>query len=179
MATTPGTIKHRHQSVLPDGDERRRRAAVERQRESSPAARAAMRCVRDTTQADGWGWTPLGIYAPLNSPAFTGVPTAPTAAPGTSTTQVATTAFVTAASAPPVWTAVAYSAANFFGTGTMNWRVDAGDQLRFAYLLHGKTLTVSFWFNSTSLTGTATNEIRLIIPAGRRARGIRHRARCG
>ena len=37
--------------------------------------------------------------APLGSPALTGVPTAPTAAPGTNTTQVATTAFV-AASAP-------------------------------------------------------------------------------
>jgi hypothetical protein len=33
-------------------------------------------------------------YAPLASPAFSGVPTAPTAAPGTNTTQVATTAFV-------------------------------------------------------------------------------------
>jgi hypothetical protein len=32
--------------------------------------------------------------ATLNSPAFTGVPTAPTAAPGTNTTQIATTAFV-------------------------------------------------------------------------------------
>lgn len=35
--------------------------------------------------------------APIASPALTGVPTAPTAAPGTNTTQVATTAFVTAA----------------------------------------------------------------------------------
>jgi hypothetical protein len=35
--------------------------------------------------------------ASLNSPAFTGTPTAPTAAPGTNTTQLATTAFVTAA----------------------------------------------------------------------------------
>ncbi len=35
--------------------------------------------------------------APLNSPAFTGIPTAPTAAAGTNTTQLATTAFVTAA----------------------------------------------------------------------------------
>lgn len=33
--------------------------------------------------------------APLVSPGFSGVPTAPTAAPGTSTTQIATTAFVT------------------------------------------------------------------------------------
>ncbi len=35
--------------------------------------------------------------APLADPAFTGVPTAPTAAPGTNNTQVSTTAFVTAA----------------------------------------------------------------------------------
>jgi hypothetical protein len=34
--------------------------------------------------------------APLASPAFTGTPTAPTAAPGTNTTQLATTAFVVA-----------------------------------------------------------------------------------
>jgi len=33
-------------------------------------------------------------FAPINSPHFTGVPTAPTAAAGTNTTQIATTAFV-------------------------------------------------------------------------------------
>lgn len=37
----------------------------------------------------------LAAKAPLASPALTGVPTAPTAAPGTNTTQVATTAFAT------------------------------------------------------------------------------------
>lgn len=39
----------------------------------------------------------LAPYAPLASPTFTGVPAAPTAAPGTSTTQLASTAFVQAA----------------------------------------------------------------------------------
>jgi hypothetical protein len=38
----------------------------------------------------------LDLKAALASPAFTGVPTAPTAAPGTNTTQLATTAFVIA-----------------------------------------------------------------------------------
>lgn len=37
-----------------------------------------------------------GSVAPINSPAFTGTPTAPTAAVGTNTTQLATTAFVVA-----------------------------------------------------------------------------------
>ncbi|MCJ7450080.1 MAG: hypothetical protein MUO72_20595 [Bacteroidales bacterium] len=41
--------------------------------------------------------TALNLKAPLASPAFTGTPLAPTAAAGTNTTQVATTAFVTSA----------------------------------------------------------------------------------
>ena len=41
--------------------------------------------------------TALDLKAPLASPALTGTPTAPTAALGTNTTQVATTAFVDAA----------------------------------------------------------------------------------
>jgi hypothetical protein len=166
MATTSGTIKHRHQSALPTGTSD---VDVPQWNDSEVMAGGTNgdACVRDTTKADGWGWTPLGIYAPLNAPAFTGVPTAPTAAAGTNTTQLATTAFVTTAAAAPVWTAVAYSAANFVGTGGMTWTVDSGDQVRFSYLLVGKTMTVSFWFNSTSLTGTATNEIRITIPGGK------------
>lgn len=39
--------------------------------------------------------TSLGLKAPLASPNFTGTPVAPTAAAGTNTTQIATTAFVT------------------------------------------------------------------------------------
>lgn len=39
--------------------------------------------------------TLAATYAPINSPAFTGVPTAPTAAANTNTTQLATTAFAT------------------------------------------------------------------------------------
>lgn len=38
--------------------------------------------------------TALGLKAALASPALTGVPTAPTASPGTNTTQIATTAYV-------------------------------------------------------------------------------------
>lgn len=41
--------------------------------------------------------TALGLKAPLDSPALTGNPTAPTAAPGTNTNQLSTTAFVQAA----------------------------------------------------------------------------------
>lgn len=48
---------------------------------------------------DGSAWTAALVIAPLASPAFTSTPTAPTAAPGTNTTQLATTAFVQTAMA--------------------------------------------------------------------------------
>jgi hypothetical protein len=58
--------------------------------------------------------------APLNSPNFTGVPTAPTATIGTNTTQLATTAFVAAASGGSGWSltgnAGTNAATNFHGT---------------------------------------------------------------
>lgn len=47
----------------------------------------------------------IETLAPLANPGFTGVPTAPTAAPGTNTTQLANTAFVAAAIAALVGTA--------------------------------------------------------------------------
>lgn len=51
------------------------------------------RCLIRFIQKYGGGST----FAPIDSPNFTGTPTAPTAAPGTDTTQIATTAFVDAA----------------------------------------------------------------------------------
>jgi len=48
------------------------------------------------TDISDWN-TALASYAPLANPALTGTPTGPTAAPGTNTTQLATTAFVTGA----------------------------------------------------------------------------------
>ncbi len=52
-----------------------------------------------STDAANYGQVTSAVsgLAPLASPAFTGTPTAPTAAVGTNTTQIATTAFVTAA----------------------------------------------------------------------------------
>ena len=47
-----------------------------------------------STYSTANAWVAL---ASTSSPAFTGTPTAPTATPGTNTTQIATTAFVTAA----------------------------------------------------------------------------------
>jgi len=56
--------------------------------------------------------TALNLKAPLASPALTGTPTAPTAAPGTNTTQVATTAFAKAGADAAVAQAAAYTDAS-------------------------------------------------------------------
>lgn len=49
-----------------------------------------------TVDREGWDWRDTAI-ARVSSPAFEGIPTAPTAASGTNTDQIATTAFVQAA----------------------------------------------------------------------------------
>lgn len=87
-------------------------------------------------------WNTFNSKAPLASPTFTGTPAAPTASGGTNTTQIATTAFVTAAivSTPPALTQyrigfgdasnVMTSAPSFFaidgGTGTSSMYVQNG-----------------------------------------------------
>lgn len=63
----------------------------------------------------------LAPYAPLASPAFTGVPTAPTANPGTTTGQLATTAFVQNA------VAAATAGVSSFNTRTGAVTLIAGD----------------------------------------------------
>lgn len=105
--------------------------------------------------------TQLNTKAPLASPALTGVPTAPTAAVDTSTTQIATTAFVIgqAANANP----------------TMNGTVAIGTSLRYArqdhvhpidtsrFAVAGGTITGSVIINNNlNVSGTTTeNTLRI------------------
>jgi hypothetical protein len=57
--------------------------------DASTAAEAAIRAANDNTLQNN-----INAKANIDSPALTGTPTAPTAAPGTNTAQLATTAFV-------------------------------------------------------------------------------------
>ena len=63
-------------------------------RRGSTNIRLALSAV--ATYVNGLLTSALALLAPLASPALTGTPTAPTASPGTNTTQLATTAFVDA-----------------------------------------------------------------------------------
>lgn len=93
--------------------------------------------------------TDLAAKAPLDSPPFTGTPTAPTASLGNNTTQIATTAFVSAAVA-----ALVNSSPSTLDT--LNELAAAlGDDPNFAVTI---TTAVGLKANSASptLTGTAT-----------------------
>lgn len=68
--------------------------------------------------------TEMVLKAPLASPTFTGVPAAPTAAVGTSTTQIATTAFVATTAFPAI---VPPDPTTTLTDGaTVNWNISDG-----------------------------------------------------
>jgi hypothetical protein len=93
------------------------------------------------------------VYAPLASPTFTGVPAAPTAAPGTNTTQVATTAFVAALGAlkanlaGPTFTGVPAAPTAAQGTNTT--------QLATTAMVHSEAVLLAP-LASPALTGNPT-----------------------
>jgi hypothetical protein len=103
--------------------------------------------------------------APLASPAFTGVPIAPTATAGTNTTQLATTAFVATNFAPtsaipgPATVAPLMDGAAAVGTGTTYARVDhvhPSDTSRAPIASPTFTGTP---IAPTAIAGTSTNQI--------------------
>ena len=66
--------------------------------------------------------TAAATYSPLASPALTGTPTAPTASHGTSTTQLATTAFVASATIPVASVANSYvTTSGSDGNSCLSW----------------------------------------------------------
>jgi hypothetical protein len=85
--------------------------------------------------------------AALASPALTGTPTAPTATPGTNTTQIATTAFVTAA-VPAAATHT--QALQFSSTSAYTKVIDASSQLIAPSVL-------KVWPSPSNYNGTATS----------------------
>lgn len=104
---------------------------------------------------DVWPVTPLSAYAtttsvsatyaPLASPTFTGTPAAVTAAPGTNTTQLATTAFVTAAVSAVTTGYAPLASPTFTGTPAAPTATSGTDTTQLA--------TTAFVYNATQATG--------------------------
>ena len=64
------------------------------------------------------------------------------------------------------WVSPAYNSSNFTATGLMTWTVDSGDISTYAYTLVGKTLTVAFVIDSSSVGGTLSTTLNVKIPGG-------------
>jgi hypothetical protein len=64
------------------------------------------------------------------------------------------------------WTTPAYSGLNFTGNNSMTWTVASGDIDTYAYTLVGKTMTVSFYINTSTVGGTPSTDLLIAIPGG-------------
>lgn len=65
--------------------------------------------------------------------------------------------------------AVPFNAGDFTASGSMTWTVAAGNVTTFAYRLIDHMMRVVFFFSATSVGGTASIYLRVLIPGGRRA----------
>jgi len=65
------------------------------------------------------------------------------------------------------WTTVTHSAGNFTGNGSLTWTVDSGDMLVNRYTDVGLTMWWSLGLVNTSTGGTASDELRVTLPASR------------
>lgn len=111
----------------------------------------------------------LAIKAPLASPTFTGTPAAPTASPGTSTTQLATTAFVQAA-LPTANNSIYFSPAQNFNPGFIvlasaivrpSNAFSSGNPITYEILEHNSAHNSSF---ITSAEGASTTRLKINYP---------------
>lgn len=93
--------------------------------------------------------TAIATKADLASPTFTGTPLAPTASPGTNTTQLATTAFVTAATSTLGTMSTQNANAVAITGGTASGLTSLG--------VSGTATATTFAGAGTSLTGTAAS----------------------
>lgn len=62
--------------------------------------------------------------------------------------------------------AVAFDAGHFTANGSMTWTVASGDVVTFAYSQTGKTMTVWFYVQTTTVAGTLNTSLQITIPAG-------------
>ena len=67
---------------------------------------------------------------------------------------------------PTTWTPVTFSAANFVAAPPMTWTVVAGNQVTNHYALFGKTLIWALDIFNSTLSGTPSNRVALVLPGG-------------
>jgi hypothetical protein len=63
-----------------------------------------------------------------------------------------------------VWIVPAFQATDFTAKGTMTWTVERGDVTTWAYTRIGNTVIASFVLGNTSVGGTPTEQLQIILP---------------
>jgi len=69
----------------------------------------------------------------------------------------------------PAWTTPGFSAGDYTANGSMTWTVAGGDVTTMAYIINGKTMTVSFAIDTTTVGGTPSTQLLIAIPASKTA----------
>jgi hypothetical protein len=64
------------------------------------------------------------------------------------------------------WTDVAFNAANFTGNGSMTWTLQAGDQATYSWTMVGDTMILAIKLGTTTVGGTPSTALRVVIPGG-------------
>lgn len=67
---------------------------------------------------------------------------------------------------PVVWENVPFTAGDFTASASMTWTVASGDIETFAYSLTYKVINVAFNLATTTVGGTLSNRLKILIPRG-------------
>lgn len=64
------------------------------------------------------------------------------------------------------WITRTFNAGDYTANGSMTWTVGSGDVTRCAYLLRGRALTVSIYLATTTVGGTPSTALKILVPGG-------------
>ena len=67
------------------------------------------------------------------------------------------------------WRTPDHALSDYTGSGSLVWTVAAGDVTTYAYVIRGRTMTVSFHIVTSTTTGTASNILMVKIPLAKQA----------
>lgn len=74
-----------------------------------------------------------------------------------------------ASGAGSAWLTPTYAGTDFTASGSMTWTVASGDRTTLASVVSGKEMTVAWVLDSTTVAGTPSTQLKILIPQGKTA----------
>lgn len=62
------------------------------------------------------------------------------------------------------WISIPYSSGDYTASGSLTWTVDSGDLITFAFYISGNLIQITGYWDTTTLSGTASNQLFVLIP---------------